>query len=736
MGEVWLADQLTPVERRVALKLIKLGMESRQVVARFEAERQALALMDHPAIAKVLDAGTTAEGRAYFVMEYVPGVPITSYCNAHQLTIEQRLQLFIEICGGVQHAHQKAIIHRDLKPSNILVMEVDGRPQPKIIDFGVAKAIAHRLTEKTLCTEAGSLIGTPEYMSPEQADVGGQDVDTRTDVYALGVVLYELLTGVLPFASAELRSLSYEQLRRKLQEVDPPRPSTRVTQPESADSPAKRQIPAADSLSRRLRGDLDAITMKAMEKDRARRYGAASDLAADLERYLRHEPVVARRPSRIYKLRKYARRHAVLLLALSGVILSVVAGGVVATIALVQARRARAEEARQRGLAERRLEAAEAYAEDLFSQVAPAMSSLPGSTELRGRFISRSSDFLTRLGVGLQDDPRIRWLTARVELSLGELEGGHFHSIGSSLTEYPKAINHGEHVLSVLGSLPVDFPSALDRTRVEIQAEDLIAFSLCHSGEVKRGLEHIDRMRKLAESFGSEGDRIWWTTTASTGQTGLLLEMGRYEEAIPLIRGMLAHFDADYEKRFGAEETLSGRYLAHLQLAWSLPEVGDLSGGLEHAETSAKLARELLQLKPNDPRYVLGFGQSSIVLGSLYLLAHRLPQGLKLIDTGMEQFAALIRQDPNDEYARLSYANKLSYFGHRVFSTAQSMDLSAHQQTALVSRAMSWWSDCRQLLVERPRADSTARRAAPVPDCGGSDAEAASRMLQRTALRR
>jgi non-specific serine/threonine protein kinase/serine/threonine-protein kinase len=312
MGEVWVADQLEPVKRRVALKVIKAGMDTKQVVARFEAERQALAVMDHPAIAKVLDAGATPEGRPYFVMEYVPGVSITDHCDTHRLSMGERLRLFIEVCEGVQHAHQKAIIHRDLKPSNILVSLVDGRAQPKIIDFGIAKAIGHRLTERTLFTEAGTVIGTPEYMSPEQADLTGQDVDTRTDVYSLGVILYELLTGALPFASGELRASSYEELRRKLREVEPPKPSTKAaTLGEGGVEAARRRDTDPGSLRRQLKGDLDAITMKALEKDRVRRYGTPSEFSADVGRFLRQEPVQARPASRLYRLSKYVRKHRV-----------------------------------------------------------------------------------------------------------------------------------------------------------------------------------------------------------------------------------------------------------------------------------------------------------------------------------------------------------------------------------------------------------------------------------------
>jgi serine/threonine protein kinase/tetratricopeptide (TPR) repeat protein len=309
MGEVWLADQAEP-RRRVAIKVIKAGMDTKQVVARFESERQALALMDHPAIAKVFDGGSTPEGRPYFVMEYVAGIPITEHCDTHKLSTTSRLELFAEVCGGVQHAHQKAIIHRDLKPSNILVSLVGGKEQPKIIDFGIAKAIGQRLTEKTLFTEIGAIIGTPEYMSPEQAELTGQDVDTRTDVYSLGVILYQLLTGELPFGAKELRASGYEELRRKLKEVEPARPSTKLsTLGESAADVARNRNTEPGALRRQLEGDLDAITMKALEKERGRRYGTPSELAADIARHLRDEPIWAQPPSQAYRIRKYVRRH-------------------------------------------------------------------------------------------------------------------------------------------------------------------------------------------------------------------------------------------------------------------------------------------------------------------------------------------------------------------------------------------------------------------------------------------
>ncbi|MFQ5668863.1 MAG: protein kinase, partial [Candidatus Binatia bacterium] len=305
-----LAEQSEPVKRRVALKVIKQGMDTKQVVARFEAERQALALMDHPAVAKVFDAGATPQGRPYFVMEHVKGVPLTEHCDRQKLTTRQRLELFMDVCAGVQHAHQKAIIHRDLKPTNVLVTIQEGKAVPKIIDFGVAKATAQKLTEKTLFTELGTLIGTPEYMSPEQAEMTGQNVDTRTDVYSLGVMLYELLAGALPFAAKELRSAGFEGIRRKIRDDEPPTPSKRVsTLGEGSTASANARKTTPSTLQRQLQGDLDWITMRALEKDRTRRYGSPSELAADIGRHLKDEPVVAGPPSAAYRARKFVRRH-------------------------------------------------------------------------------------------------------------------------------------------------------------------------------------------------------------------------------------------------------------------------------------------------------------------------------------------------------------------------------------------------------------------------------------------
>ena len=291
MGVVYMAEQQVPVRRHVALKIIKPGMDTRQVIARFEAERQALALMDHPNIAKVLDAGTTDSGRPYFVMELVKGVPITQYCDERRLTPRQRLELFITVCQAVQHAHQKGIIHRDLKPTNVLVAEYDDRPVTKIIDFGVAKAVGQQLTERTMFTQFGQVVGTIEYMSPEQAKFNQLDIDTRTDIYSLGVLLYELLTGETPFDRQRLHSAAFDEMLRIIREEEPPKPSTRLSSSESLPSIAAQRQLDPKKLTTLVSGDLDWIVMKSLEKDRTRRYETANDLARDIERYLHGQPV-------------------------------------------------------------------------------------------------------------------------------------------------------------------------------------------------------------------------------------------------------------------------------------------------------------------------------------------------------------------------------------------------------------------------------------------------------------
>ena len=364
-GVVYMSEQEIPMRRRVALKVIKLGMDTKSVIARFEAERQALAMMDHPNIARVLDAGATETGRPYFVMELVRGFKITEYCDANHLDTLQRLNLFIQVCHAIQHAHQKGVIHRDIKPSNILVTMHDGVPVPKVIDFGIAKATETPLTEKTLFTAYAQLIGTPAYMSPEQAEMSGLDIDTRADIYSLGVLLYELLTGKTPFDAKQLMESGFDEMRRTLREREPQKPSTILTtlQNEELTATAQHRHAEPPKLISQLRGDLDWIVMKALEKDRKRRYETANALAMDIQRYLNNEPVVARPPSRTYRLQKLVRRNKVVFAAGAAITLVLIGGLTISTWLFLREREARKravaaerEESRLRQVAERGLQ--------------------------------------------------------------------------------------------------------------------------------------------------------------------------------------------------------------------------------------------------------------------------------------------------------------------------------------------------------------------------------------------
>ena len=329
-GTVFLAEQSQPVKRQVALKVIKPGMDSKEVIARFEAERQALALMDHPHIAKVHDAGTTEGGRPYFVMELVKGVPITKFCAENHLDTRERLELFTDVCAAIQHAHQKGIIHRDVKPSNILVSLHDGKPMVKVIDFGIAKAIGMELTEKTFFTQHDRMLGTPQYMSPEQAELHPLAVDTRSDIYSLGVILFELLTGTTPLDGHQLRNATYAEMQRLIREVIPPKPSTKLAEA-SAVSP------------RSLRGDLDWIVLKALEKDPARRYESAGAMAEDLQRFLQHKPVEARAPSMAYLMMRFTRRHRGPVIAGAALLVMLILGAAGTSVGMKRALDAKAE---------------------------------------------------------------------------------------------------------------------------------------------------------------------------------------------------------------------------------------------------------------------------------------------------------------------------------------------------------------------------------------------------------
>jgi len=435
MGTVFMAEQSEPVRRMVALKIIKPGMDSRQVIARFEAERQALALMDHPNIAKVLDAGTTEGSRPYFVMELVKGVPITEFCDQNRLTPRQRLELFVPVCQAVQHAHQKGVIHRDLKPSNVMVCLYDGKPAPKVIDFGVAKATGQKLTDKTLFTAFGQIVGTFEYMSPEQAELNQLDIDTRSDIYSLGVLLYELLTGTTPLERKEFKEAVLSEVLRRIREEDPPKPSTRLSSTAELPSIAANRGLEPKKLSGLVRGELDWIAMKCLEKDRNRRYETVSALAGDIEHYLHDEPVEACPPSAAYRVKKLLGRYKGPVLAATVILLALVGGIIGTTWGLVSAENATQAEAKQRTAAEEQKRAADQAREEasrnflrarlavkfMLKEVASKrLTHVPGMTTLQQLLLEEAVRFYEQVLREKNADPEVRQEAAVAYQWLGQ----------------------------------------------------------------------------------------------------------------------------------------------------------------------------------------------------------------------------------------------------------------------------------------------------------------------------
>jgi non-specific serine/threonine protein kinase/serine/threonine-protein kinase len=501
MGMVYLAEQEGQLRRKVALKIIKPGMDSKRVIARFETERQALALLDHPGIAQVYDAGTTEQGRPYFVMEHVRGLPITDYCDRHKLTVEDRLRLFQQVCLAVHHAHQKGIIHRDIKPSNILVSAENDRPIPKIIDFGVAKAISQPLTERTLFTEDSHLLGTPEYMSPEQADMSNEDIDTRSDIYSLGVLLYVLLAGILPYDSKTFRQGGVEHIRRIIRETDPKTPSTRLAKlGAEATKLAEKRRTEIHTLTKHLKKELEWIPLKAMRKDRAERYRSSSELSDDIENYLNGEPLIAGPPGTGYKLKKFVRRNCMLVSGMAAVLLVLIVGVVVSTILAIGQSHARNK--------------AQLVTNFLRSNVLGSASTIKGR---EATVIDVLNAAVAKLDEGLFRDRPL------IEARIRETLAWTYYDLG----RYAVAAQHQKHVhriyLEQFGENHVQTNSALN----------MIAVYYYHAGRYREAEPLYRQVIEKASMAGIPVEkRLNWNANLGTTCAGL----GRYEEAEQLVR--------------------------------------------------------------------------------------------------------------------------------------------------------------------------------------------------------
>jgi serine/threonine protein kinase/Tfp pilus assembly protein PilF len=626
-GVVYMAQQQEPVKRRVALKIVKLGMDTRQVVARFEAERQALALMDHPNIAKVLDAGTTGTGRPFFVMELVKGVRITDYCDQNDLSMRERLKLFIQICRAVQHAHQKGIIHRDLKPSNILVTLNDGVPVPKVIDFGIAKATQQELTDQTVFTQFGHFMGTPAYVSPEQAEMSGLDVDTRSDIYSLGVLLYELLTGKTPFDSKELLAVGFEEMRRTIREREPAPPSTKLSTLQAAEltTMAKHRRIEASKLVRLIRGDLDWIVMKCLEKDRTRRYETALGFAADLEHFLNNEPVSARPPSAAYRLQKLVRRNKLVFTAAAAVTLAVVVGLVVSTWMYLRERKARRES-----------EQVALLLENMLRGINPSVAR-GRDTELLRTMLDQT---VQRVTVDLKDDPKVEaelcGTIGEVYRAIGQSQmAEQMYRLSLSLQGNPSGTARGKVAKSLddLAMALKDQASLAEAESLEREALRLrrevfgpdsfeAATSLNNLGTVLRmraALREAESAHRQAlaiqRKLFPEGNLV---IAASLNNLALALrEAGNYAEAETSLREAL-----DLEKRFLGENQ-PGVALTMDNLAFVLLDRGLTS----QAEELEKQAVELLRKdfggsNPNNPNLATGINNLGVIMSAEGHLDH------------------------------------------------------------------------------------------------------------------
>jgi serine/threonine protein kinase/tetratricopeptide (TPR) repeat protein len=692
MGTVWVAQQTEPVRRRVALKLIKPGMDSRRVLSRFEAERQALALMDHPNIAKVFDGGVTDQGHPFFVMEYVKGLPITDYCDQARLALEERLRLFVQVCEATQHAHQKGIIHRDLKPSNVLVCRYDDRAVPKVIDFGLAKAMHEPLTEDTIHSAHGVMMGTPRYMSPEQAEFNNLDIDTRSDVFSLGVILYELLTGTTPLEGKRFKDASWQEILRLIKEEEPTRPSTKLSSSGTLPSIAEQRSLEAAQLCRAVRDDLDWIVMKALEKDRSRRYKTVSDLARDIERYLRDEPVEARPPSASYRFRKFARRNRVAITTAMLVLAALVAGTVVSTTQAIRAMRAervaeaeRSEAEKQRAVAEANFQNARKAVDDYFTSVSQAkLLNVPGLQPLRKELLDSALAYYRQFIDQYGDDP-----TVQAELAASFVRVG---SITSAIGSKEQALAAFHEATDVYERLVRDHPAGVDYQVGLASAFGYVGDVQHTMGRLADAEESFRRAlairEKLVRENSDDGDY-------RAHLSGAYCNLGTLQSAIQRLDDAKVSFQRALEisEKLVAEDPTVNEYQNGLALVCY--EIGTLerrAGRLSDSEAPYKRALEirekLARENPGVSEYLVGLAGAYNNVSVAQREMGRLPDTEALFNRALEVYEKLARENPSVNEYRASAANAHNQIGlvHRLLGRNTDSEASYHRSLEMYEK--------------------------------------------------